>query len=81
MELVVNRTTREDDNNNQISNIIYNQNTMSISKDKNHNKIKLESDKTKTTQINLYLKREKVQGSKTRLHLRQQLISKWSISI
>ena len=57
MKVVDNRTTRKDNNKNQTTNIIYDHNSMSILK-KNHNKIKLASDKNQTTEFNLYFNRK-----------------------
>ena len=50
MNVVGNRTNRKDNNKYQTTNIIYDQNTMSIIK---YNKMTLASDKTQTKQINL----------------------------
>ena len=60
MKIVDNRTTRKDNNKNKTTNIIYDQNLMSIIKE-NHNKIKVASDRNQRKQFDLYFNR-KVMG-------------------
>ena len=56
MKVVGIRTTRKDNKKSQTTNIIYDQNSMSIME--NNNKIKLASDKNQRRLFNLYFIRE-----------------------
>ena len=59
MKIVDNRTTREDNNKNQTTNIIYDQNSMSMIKIY-QNKNKIAADKTKAKPFDLYFLRKEM---------------------